>query len=124
MTRDRLSTERNLWLASVRPDGRPHLVPIWFVFLRDRFWIATGAASVKVRNLMATPMVCVSLEGGNEPVVAEGIAQLHPAPFPADVVAAFITQFACDIAIDGDTDGGAVALCGFAVTLWVRRAPG
>ena len=124
MTRDRLTTERNLWLASVRPDGRPHLVPIWFVFLRDRFWIATGAASVKVRNLMATPMVCVSLEGGNEPVVAEGIAQLHPAPFPADVVAAFMTKFSWDIAIDDDPDVGVVALCEIAVTRWVHGAPG
>ena len=28
---ERLSTEKNIWLASVRATGAPHLVPIWFV---------------------------------------------------------------------------------------------
>ena len=26
----RLATEPILWLATTRPDGRPHLVPVWF----------------------------------------------------------------------------------------------
>ncbi|MCP4418942.1 MAG: hypothetical protein GY805_20185 [Chloroflexi bacterium] len=27
----RLLTERNIWLATVRPSCRPHLIPIWFI---------------------------------------------------------------------------------------------
>lgn len=122
MTRGRLATERNVWLTTVRPDGRPHLVPIWFVFVRERFWIATGAASVKVRNLMANPAVCVSLEGGNEPVVAEGVAHLHPSPFPDDVVESFMTKFSWDITTDHDPDVGVVALCEISVTRWLYGA--
>jgi hypothetical protein len=28
----RLRHEPIIWLSSVRPDGRPHLVPIWFLW--------------------------------------------------------------------------------------------
>ncbi|WP_217240341.1 pyridoxamine 5'-phosphate oxidase family protein [Streptomyces sp. AC555_RSS877] len=26
---------KNVWLCAVRPDGSPHVTPVWFVFLRD-----------------------------------------------------------------------------------------
>ena len=26
----RSETEANIWFATVRADGRPHLVPVWF----------------------------------------------------------------------------------------------
>lgn len=31
----RLETARNYWVASTRPDGRPHVMPVWGVL--DRF---------------------------------------------------------------------------------------
>ena len=31
---ERLRTEANVWLATMRPDGRPHVSPIWFVWVR------------------------------------------------------------------------------------------
>ena len=37
--RQKLETERNIWLASVRPDGRPHLVPLWFVWCHGKVYI-------------------------------------------------------------------------------------
>ncbi len=39
----RVHTDKNIWLATVRPDGRPHLTPIWFVFHDAKFWVCTGA---------------------------------------------------------------------------------
>jgi len=53
----RLQTERNIWLATTRPDGRPHLVPIWFVYEAGRFYICTQAQSVKARNLQSNSAV-------------------------------------------------------------------
>ena len=29
----RLGRESTIWLATVRADGRPHLVPLWYVWL-------------------------------------------------------------------------------------------
>ena len=37
----RLQTERNIWLATTRPNGKPHLIPIWFVWLNERFYKPT-----------------------------------------------------------------------------------
>ena len=61
----RLQTEQNLWLATVRPNGTPHLVPIWFVWVAGKIYLCTGADSVKVRNLMQNPQVSIALEDGN-----------------------------------------------------------
>ena len=42
-------------LATVRPDGRPHVQPIWFVLDGDDLLFMTGAATVKGRNLRRDP---------------------------------------------------------------------
>ena len=66
----RLTDERNVWLATSRDGHPPHLVPIWFVWLDERFWICTSQ-SVKSRNIADHAEVTVALEDGNAPVVAE-----------------------------------------------------
>ena len=38
LTEDRSST---FWLATARPDGRPHVVPVWAVWLDDALYFAT-----------------------------------------------------------------------------------
>jgi hypothetical protein len=35
---ERLVAAQRCWLASVRPDGRPHTVPRWGVWLDGRCW--------------------------------------------------------------------------------------
>jgi len=51
-------------LATVRADGRPHVVPIWFVLDGDELVFTTGARSVKGRTLRRTgrAALCVDLE--------------------------------------------------------------
>ena len=95
-----------LWLATTRPDGRPHLTPIWYRFVEDRFWMCATARAVKVRNLEANPACTVALADIVRPTVAEGRARVHrreAGPFPAPVVAAFVAGFDWDI--DTDPDG-------------------
>jgi PPOX class probable F420-dependent enzyme len=100
MTDPRLLSDRNVWLSTVRPDGRPHLVPIWFVWVRDRFYICTEGKSVKVKNVAATPRASVALEDGNRPVIAEGVAAVLDRPYTEDVVAAFKDKYQWDISTD------------------------
>lgn len=90
---DRLARDRNVWLCTLRPDGSPHVTPVWFVFLRDRWWIGTDDGAVKVRNVRRDPRVSLALEDGWAPVVAEGEARVHEGRFPADVVAAFAAKY-------------------------------
>jgi PPOX class probable F420-dependent enzyme len=100
MTDSRLLSDKNIWLATVRAGGRPHLVPIWFVWVNDRMYVCTEAKSVKVRNIRANPRVAVSLENGTQPLIAEGVARLVGTPHPQDVVAAFQEKYQWDISAD------------------------
>jgi hypothetical protein len=100
----RLARERNIWLATVRAGAaaRPHLAPIWFVWLpeAERLYICTGEHSVKARNLAANPAVVAALEDGDHPLIVEGLARrAEPA---AAVVAAFKAKYDWDITTDGD----------------------
>lgn len=95
-----------LWLATTRPDGRPHVTPIWYRFVDGRFWMCATARAVKVRNLATNAACTVALADIGRPSVAEGRARLHrreDGTFPAAVVAAFVAGFDWDI--DADPDG-------------------
>jgi F420H(2)-dependent biliverdin reductase len=98
---ERLRSDANVWMATVRPDGRAHLVPIWFVWEEGKFWICTGSTSVKVRNLQANPSISISLESGNDPVIAEGLAQFVSV-VPPSVRAEFVRKYQWEIAEDAD----------------------
>ena len=72
---DRLRESHNYWLATVRPDGRPHLMPVWGVWLDGGFFFSTAASSRKARNLRSDPRCALSVEDGVEAVVLEGVAR-------------------------------------------------
>ncbi|HWO72233.1 MAG TPA: pyridoxamine 5'-phosphate oxidase family protein [Dehalococcoidia bacterium] len=72
---DRLRRNRNYWLATVRPDGRPHLMPVWGVWLDGSFFFSTAASSRKAKNLRSDPRCALSVENGLEPIVVEGTAR-------------------------------------------------
>ncbi|WP_062211175.1 pyridoxamine 5'-phosphate oxidase family protein [Streptomyces sp. NBRC 109706] len=96
---DRLAGDRNVWLCTTRPDGSPHVTPVWFVLIGGSWWIGVDAASVKARNLAHAPTVSLALEDGARPVVAEGEARLHRAPFATEVVDAFAAKYAWDVTV-------------------------
>jgi PPOX class probable F420-dependent enzyme len=62
-------------LVTVRPDGRPHVAPVWFLWEGGRALIITGGSSVKVRNIRRSPAVALSIATDQRPlkyVVLEG----------------------------------------------------
>ncbi len=60
-----LRSARTVHIASINPDGRPHLVPMWFE-LDDEGLIVftTYGKAQKVRNLERDPRVTAMLAGG------------------------------------------------------------
>ena len=72
---DRLVASHDFWLASVRPGGRPHLMPVWGVWDGRALWFSSAHRSRKARNLAASPWCAVSTDNAYEPVVLEGEAQ-------------------------------------------------
>jgi PPOX class probable F420-dependent enzyme len=95
---ERVEAARNLWMATVRPDGRPHLVPVWYVVDAGRWYICTAPGSVKARNLNRNPHIALALEDGTNPVIVEGEAQAV-SPNPA-VVDKFKAKYDWDITTD------------------------
>jgi PPOX class probable F420-dependent enzyme len=73
----RLRTETIIWLSTVRPDGRPHLVPVWFHWDGQDVLIFSKPRDQKIRNLRHSPRVVLALETadlGDEVVLIEGTA--------------------------------------------------
>lgn len=54
-------------LATVRPDGRPHVQPIWFVLDGDDLVFMTGARTVKGRNLRRDPRASLVVDDETPP---------------------------------------------------------
>jgi PPOX class probable F420-dependent enzyme len=62
-------------LATVRSDGRPHVVPVWFVVDGDELVFVTHSSTVKARNLRRTGYAAVSVDDPHPPfsfVLVEG----------------------------------------------------
>jgi nitroimidazol reductase NimA-like FMN-containing flavoprotein (pyridoxamine 5'-phosphate oxidase superfamily) len=77
------------WLATVHDhDGRPHIMPIWGVWLDDAFFFSTGRKSRKGRNLAANPLCTVTNDDGKEAVIVEGSASEVKDPAALERVAA------------------------------------
>ena len=90
---------RNVWFATVRPDGRPHLVPVWYVLEGDRWYVCVQANSVKARNLLENQAVSLALEDGDHPLVVEG--QARAIEKTASVAEKFKAKYDWDIMSDG-----------------------
>jgi nitroimidazol reductase NimA-like FMN-containing flavoprotein (pyridoxamine 5'-phosphate oxidase superfamily) len=72
----RLAASHDFWLATVRPDGRPHLMPVWAVWHRSSVWFSCSGRSRKTANLSANARCSISTDNPIEPVVIEGVAEL------------------------------------------------
>ena len=77
----RLEAATKLWLATVRPDGRPHTVPVDGLWLDGAAWFGGSAETVKHRNLLADGRATLHLADAESAVIVEGTAELvHPDP--------------------------------------------
>jgi nitroimidazol reductase NimA-like FMN-containing flavoprotein (pyridoxamine 5'-phosphate oxidase superfamily) len=76
----RLMVAQHYWLATVRPDGRPHVIPRWGVWVEGRFFYDGAPTTRHARNLQANPHCTLHLESGWEAVIVEGTS----APTRAD----------------------------------------
>lgn len=65
---------RHVWLSTTRPDGRPHVVPRWGVWLDGRYFYDGSPETVHARNLRTNPACVLHLESATEVVVVEGTA--------------------------------------------------
>lgn len=78
---ERLCSETMVWLNTVRPDGRPHSVAVWFLWDGSSFLIFSKPNTQKLRNIANNPYVILALDDtrkGADPIAIEGKAELLP----------------------------------------------
>jgi PPOX class probable F420-dependent enzyme len=67
-------------LATLNEDGSIHLTPVWYLFEEDRFFVESGAAARKVRNVLARPQASIIVDirklGRERWVSASGTAEV------------------------------------------------
>jgi PPOX class probable F420-dependent enzyme len=99
--RERLERSHDYWVATVRPDGRPHVMPVWGVWSDQALWFSSSRRSRKARNLDVNPSCAITTDNALEPVVIEGEAVLVEDPAAiADFVAQVNAKYGTDYSID------------------------
>ncbi len=72
---ERLAKALNYWVCTVRPDGRPHAVPVSGMWFDGAFYFGTARNSCKAANLARNCNVSVHLESGSDVIILEGKAE-------------------------------------------------
>jgi hypothetical protein len=70
-----MNQARNYWVGTTRPDGRPHAMPVWGVWLDRVFYFEGNPFTRRGRNLARNPAVVVHLESGDQVLILEGEAR-------------------------------------------------
>lgn len=72
---DRLKKSRQYWIATTRPDGRPHVMVVWALWMDGFLYFSTGAKSRKAQNLAQNPHCTMCTERADEAVILEGVVE-------------------------------------------------
>lgn len=92
-----LTTSHNLWLVTTFPDGRPHAMPLWGVWLDGTVQLSTGRESRKAKNLARDPRCVVTTDDARKAVVVEGVAAR------VEMTDAFVDAYRAKYAMDIST---------------------
>jgi len=93
----RLREEAIIWFTTVRADGCPHTVPVWFLWDGETFLIFSQPGNLKMRNVQRNPHITLALDGtkqGGDVVTVEGEAELLSEPSRTMTVPAYGEKYA------------------------------
>jgi PPOX class probable F420-dependent enzyme len=109
----RLREEIMIWLTTVRSDGQPQSVPVWFLWDGETFLIYSQPGRQKLKNIGGNARVGLHLNAndrGGDVVGVEGMALLLEDFPPANEVGEYIEKYRESIARIGvDPEGFARA---------------
>jgi len=92
----RLRQEAIAWLTTVREDGQPQPVPVWFYWDGEQFVIFSKPGTQKLRNIAVNPKVSLHLnsdERGGRVVRFDGVAEIVSDGQPATAYPAMIEKY-------------------------------
>lgn len=59
-----LKTQKILRLATIDGNGVPHIVPVWYMYWNDKFYVGTNTRTRKARNIRKNPKVSFCVDVG------------------------------------------------------------
>lgn len=121
----RLRANLMAWLTTVRPDGRPDSVPVWFLLREDEtILVYSQKAKIKLRNISHNPRVALGLDVtdiGRDIIRIDGTAE-HVPGFPgADQVPEYAAKYAERIGANFGTAAQFAALFSEALIITPHR---
>jgi PPOX class probable F420-dependent enzyme len=94
----RLRENQIIWLGSVRPDGRPHLVAVWFLWTGKDLLIFSKPNAQKIRNLRQNPHVILALDNTDQGnIMLEGEAELLDDPLASATLPEYVAKYGVHI---------------------------
>lgn len=93
---DRLKSDHIIWLGSIRPDGRPHLVPVWFDWDGEKLTVFSEPDNQKIANMRHDHRVILAHDdthGGGDVVLFEGEATLTDERASDVISAAYVEKY-------------------------------
>jgi hypothetical protein len=73
-----LLTARTYWLTTTGPNGRPHAVPLWGVWIGHALGFSTGAETTTARNLATNTWALAHPGNGEQVAIIEGTVEGFP----------------------------------------------
>jgi len=116
--RARLGREMTVWLATVRGDGRPHLVPVWFVWLDGKLYFSTGRQTQKYDNLLHNQDVALALPDTGSVIIIEGEAHAADRETTDRLADYFFHKYEWDFRYDENADWRLVEVTPHKVLAW------
>ena len=93
----RLRQELIIWLGSVKSNGNPHLVPVWFLWDGHQIIILSQPGNQKIRNIQHNSHVTLALEAvndGDDIVMLDGEAKLVDTPLDEKTLQVYASKSA------------------------------
>ena len=56
--------QKILRLATVNNKGSPHIVPVWYSYINNKFYVGTNTRTTKARNIKHNPKVSFCIDTG------------------------------------------------------------
>jgi PPOX class probable F420-dependent enzyme len=79
-----LAKQRTIRLATASPDGRPQVVPLWFVWIDGIVFMNSTLGNVSIRNLQRNPRATGSVDDGGPYEELRGVVIEGSVEFTAD----------------------------------------
>ncbi len=59
-----IKSQKILRLATIDPQGNPHIVPVWYHYMNSKFYIGTNTKTTKAKNIRNNPKVSFCIDVG------------------------------------------------------------